>query len=164
MLVDGDVAPGEGEVVIGGEEGDQAEGEAADGLDETEAIEVGPRRGVLLAILAEPAAPRCRVAAHRRLGEGTRGWGGGGRRGLLPSMPPLSQHGGQRPQETAQPCLPVAPCGCCHLILGAICESNPIPLPHPANFPSEFGVVIHKLNLELRKPLQPYLTLIERVL
>ena len=69
-----------------------------------------------------------------------------------------------RPQETAQPFLPVAPCGCCHLILGAICESNPIPLPHPANFPSEFGVVIHKLNLELRKPLQPYLTLIQRVL
>ena len=39
MLRDGDVAPGDGEVVIGGEEGDQAEGEAADGLGETEAVE-----------------------------------------------------------------------------------------------------------------------------
>jgi len=45
LLVDGDVAPGEGEVVIGGEEGDQAEGEAADGLGQTEAVEAGPRRG-----------------------------------------------------------------------------------------------------------------------
>ena len=42
LLGDGDVAPGEGEVVIGGEEGDQAEGKAADGLGETEAIEGGP--------------------------------------------------------------------------------------------------------------------------
>jgi hypothetical protein len=41
LLGDGDVAPGEGEVVIGGKEGDQAEGEAADGLGETEAIEGG---------------------------------------------------------------------------------------------------------------------------
>jgi hypothetical protein len=45
LLGDGDVAPGEGEVVIGGEQGDQAEGEAADGLGEAEAIEGGPRRG-----------------------------------------------------------------------------------------------------------------------
>ena len=44
MLVNGDVAPGECEVVIGGKQGDQAEGEAADGLGETEAIEGGPRR------------------------------------------------------------------------------------------------------------------------
>ena len=116
------------------------------------------------AILTGLEAPRCRVAARRRWVEGTQGCEGNGRRGLLPSMPPLSQHGGQGLQETAQPCLPVAPCGCCHLILGGICEFNPIPLPHPANFPSEFGVVIQKLNLELRKPLQPYFTLIQRVL
>ena len=45
MLLDGDVAPGECEVVIGGEESDQAKGQAADGLGETEAIEGGPRRG-----------------------------------------------------------------------------------------------------------------------
>ncbi len=38
--------------------------------------------GVLQVILAEPAAPRCRVAARRRWGEGTRGWGVDGRRGL----------------------------------------------------------------------------------
>ena len=42
LLGDGDVAPGDGEVVIGGKQGDQAEGEAADGLGETEAIEGGP--------------------------------------------------------------------------------------------------------------------------
>jgi len=42
LLVDGDVAPGEGEVVIGGEQGNQAEGEAADRLGETKAIEAGP--------------------------------------------------------------------------------------------------------------------------
>jgi len=45
LLVDGDVAPGEGEVVIGGEQGNQAEGEAADGLGETEAIETIPGAG-----------------------------------------------------------------------------------------------------------------------
>jgi hypothetical protein len=45
LLGDGEVAPGEGEVVIGAEQGDQAEGEAADGLGEAEAIEGGPRRG-----------------------------------------------------------------------------------------------------------------------
>jgi hypothetical protein len=45
LLVDGDVAPGEGEMVIGGKQGNQAKGQAADGLGETEAIEAGPRRG-----------------------------------------------------------------------------------------------------------------------
>ncbi len=45
MLGDGEVAPGEGEVVIGGKQGDQAKGEAADRLGEAEAIEGGPRRG-----------------------------------------------------------------------------------------------------------------------
>ena len=38
MLGDGDVAPGEGEVVIGGKEGDQAEGEATDGLGDTQPV------------------------------------------------------------------------------------------------------------------------------
>ena len=42
MLGDGDVAPGDGEVVIGGEEGDQAKSEATDGLGETEPIETEP--------------------------------------------------------------------------------------------------------------------------
>jgi hypothetical protein len=42
LLGDGDVAPGDGEVVIGGEEGDQAKSEAADGLGETEPIETEP--------------------------------------------------------------------------------------------------------------------------
>ncbi len=38
MLGDGDVAPGEGEVVIGGEEGDQTESKASEGLGEPEAV------------------------------------------------------------------------------------------------------------------------------
>jgi hypothetical protein len=42
LLGDGDVAPCEGEVVIGGEEGDQAKSEAADGLGEAEPIETEP--------------------------------------------------------------------------------------------------------------------------
>ena len=45
MLVDGDVAPGEGEVVIGGKEGDQAKGKAADGLGETKPVKTGPGVG-----------------------------------------------------------------------------------------------------------------------
>jgi hypothetical protein len=43
LLGDGDVAPGEGEVVIGGEEGDQAKGKAAEGLGEPEAVKAKPR-------------------------------------------------------------------------------------------------------------------------
>jgi hypothetical protein len=42
LLGDGDVAPVDGEVVIGGEEGDQAKSEATDGLGETEAVETEP--------------------------------------------------------------------------------------------------------------------------
>ena len=44
MLRDGDVAPGEGEVVIGGEKGDQAKSEATDGLGEAEPIETEPAK------------------------------------------------------------------------------------------------------------------------
>jgi hypothetical protein len=44
LLRDGDVAPGDGEVVIGGEEGDQAKSEATDGLGETEPIETEPAK------------------------------------------------------------------------------------------------------------------------
>jgi hypothetical protein len=39
LLGDGDVAPGDGEVVIGGEEGDQSKGKATDGLGEAEPVE-----------------------------------------------------------------------------------------------------------------------------
>jgi hypothetical protein len=42
LLGDGDVAPGDGEVVIGGEEGDQAKSKATDGLGETEPVETDP--------------------------------------------------------------------------------------------------------------------------
>ena len=45
MLGDGDVASGEGDVVIGGEESDQAEGKAADGLGETKPVKTGPGVG-----------------------------------------------------------------------------------------------------------------------
>ena len=38
MLGDGDGAPGDGEVVIGGKQGDQAEGKATDGLGEAEPV------------------------------------------------------------------------------------------------------------------------------
>jgi len=44
LLGDGEVAPGDGEVVIGGEEGDQAKSEAADGLGEAEPIETEPAK------------------------------------------------------------------------------------------------------------------------
>ena len=44
MLGDGEVAPGDGEVVIGGEEGDQAKSEATNGLGETEAVETEPAK------------------------------------------------------------------------------------------------------------------------
>ena len=37
---------------------------------------------MLAVILAEAAAPRCRLVARRRWGVGARGWGGGGERGL----------------------------------------------------------------------------------
>ena len=36
---------GEGDVVIGGEQGDQAEDDTADGLGETEAVEAEPPEG-----------------------------------------------------------------------------------------------------------------------
>ena len=45
MLGDGEETPGDVEVVIGGEEGDQAEGKAADGLGEAEPVETWPGKG-----------------------------------------------------------------------------------------------------------------------
>ena len=39
MLLEGEGAPREGDVVIGGKESDQAEGEATDGLGEAEAVQ-----------------------------------------------------------------------------------------------------------------------------
>ena len=75
MLGDGDVAPGEGEVVIGGKEGDQAKGEAADRLSETEAIEAGPRRGCCWQFWRNR---RLLAAGWRPGGAGGRGHGAGG--------------------------------------------------------------------------------------
>ncbi len=42
LLLEREVAAGDVDVVIGGEQGDQAEEQAADGLTETEPIEAGP--------------------------------------------------------------------------------------------------------------------------
>jgi len=40
LLLDGEAAAGEGDVVIGGEQGDQAEDKAADGLDEADMVKI----------------------------------------------------------------------------------------------------------------------------
>ena len=42
MLLEADVVAGEGDVVIGGKQGDQAEDQAAAGLEGTEVIQAGP--------------------------------------------------------------------------------------------------------------------------
>ena len=42
MLGDREGAAGEGDVVIGGKESDQAEGQASDGLGEAKWVEAGP--------------------------------------------------------------------------------------------------------------------------
>jgi len=42
LLGDWDTAAGDGEVVIGGEQGDQAEDQAAEGLEDARTIEAGP--------------------------------------------------------------------------------------------------------------------------
>jgi hypothetical protein len=44
LLGDGDVAPGDGEVVIGGEEGDQSKSKATVGLGEAEPVESEPAK------------------------------------------------------------------------------------------------------------------------
>jgi hypothetical protein len=44
LLRDGEGTPGDGEVVIGRKESDQAEGTAAAGLGETESVETKERR------------------------------------------------------------------------------------------------------------------------
>jgi hypothetical protein len=58
LLGDGDVVPGDGEVVIGGEEGDQAKSEAADGLGEAEPIETEPAKTET--VRARPGRRCCR--------------------------------------------------------------------------------------------------------
>jgi hypothetical protein len=45
LLLERDAAAEDGDVVIGGEESDQAEHETAQGLDEAQAIEAWPRHG-----------------------------------------------------------------------------------------------------------------------
>jgi hypothetical protein len=78
LLVDGECAPGDGEVVIGGKQGDQAEGKAADGLGETEAIETGPRRGCCWQFCRNR---RLLAAGWRSGGAGGRGHGAGAETG-----------------------------------------------------------------------------------
>jgi len=43
LLLELEACAGEGDVVIGGKQGDQAEQQTTDGLNETEPIEAGPR-------------------------------------------------------------------------------------------------------------------------
>ena len=109
LLVDWDVAPGEGEVVIGGEQGDQAEGEAADRLGEAEAIEGGPRRGCCWQFWRNR---RLLAAGWRPGGTWGRGHGAGaetGGEGSKTSMPPAGsdRHRPQLPQgiQTPSPCI-----------------------------------------------------------
>ncbi|MFZ9753937.1 MAG: hypothetical protein ACO3B3_10355 [Cyanobium sp.] len=45
LLLESDGAAEEGDVVIGGEQGDQAEGDAAEHLEHTQAIEAQPAAG-----------------------------------------------------------------------------------------------------------------------
>ena len=45
MLLELEGAAGEGDVVIGGEQGDQAEGNAAEHLEHTQSIKVQPAAG-----------------------------------------------------------------------------------------------------------------------
>ena len=42
MLVEWETAAGDGDVVIGGEQGDQAEDQAAESLEDARTIEAGP--------------------------------------------------------------------------------------------------------------------------
>jgi hypothetical protein len=71
LLLEGDAATGECDVVIGRKQGDQAEDEAANGLSQTKPVETGP------------GAKRCckfwqnqgLLAAHRRRGWIWGGWG-----------------------------------------------------------------------------------------
>ena len=107
---------GEGDVVIGGEEGDQAKGQAADGLGEAEAIKGGPRRG------------RCwQFWRNRRLL--ATGWrpGGAGGRG----------HGAgavERGEASFHPCHRChrPPCSLVAVVIPSWGQSlNPIPSPLP---------------------------------
>jgi hypothetical protein len=105
LLVDGEFAPGDGEVVIGGKQGDQAEGEAADGLGETEAIEAGPRRGCCWQFWRN----------RRRLAAGWRPGGAGGR-----------GHGAGA--ETGGEEASFHPCHRCHNTVGEDLEERPTPV------------------------------------
>ena len=107
--MDWDVAPGEGEVVIGGEQGDQAEGEAADRLGEAEAIEGGLRSGCCWQFWRNR---RLLAAGWRPGGTWGRGHGAGaetGGEGSKTSMPPAGsdRHRPQLPQgiQTPSPCI-----------------------------------------------------------
>jgi hypothetical protein len=85
LLWDGDVAPGEGEVVIGGEKGDQAEGKATDGLGETQLVESESAKSESAKTETVRARPgrRCCQSFWRRRRLLAAGWwiGGAGRWG-----------------------------------------------------------------------------------
>jgi len=72
LLGDGDGASGEGDVVIGGEQSDQAKGKTADGLAETEPIKARPGKGWCWVFWR---SQRLLAAGWRSVGAG--GWGHG---------------------------------------------------------------------------------------
>ena len=82
MLGDGEVAPGEGEVVIGGKQGDQAEGEAADRLGETEARSRAGQEGGVAGNSGGISGSSLPGGVPTALGGGDTGLGGDGWRGL----------------------------------------------------------------------------------
>jgi hypothetical protein len=125
-------------VVIGGEESDQAEGKATDGLGETEAIEAGPRWGCCWQFWRNR---RLLAAGWRPGGVGGRGHGAGAE-----TVGGGSFHRCHRCHNTVGKELRKRPSPACQWLpvavdissLGAIIESkNPYPLPCPENLPSE---------------------------
>ncbi len=97
LLGDSDGAAGEGEVVIGGEESDQAEHQAADGLDEAESVKAEALLPVALVSQLAGGAfrpfwrDRSWLAGMRSEGPGVWGQGSGACRtlgGCIPSVPP----------------------------------------------------------------------------
>ncbi|MFN7894849.1 MAG: hypothetical protein ACK5Q6_01625 [Cyanobacteriota bacterium] len=73
LLLEADAVASEGDVVLGGQQGDQAEDQPAAGRDGTEVIEAGPgaqscSRAVVQSILAPLGASRCRRGRQGCLG------------------------------------------------------------------------------------------------
>jgi hypothetical protein len=102
LLLELERVAGDGDAVIGGEESDQAEDQAAAGLDGTEAIEAGPGGAGDWGSLAELGASRCPRGRSRRLewqGATLPGTRPSGVVGVLLFPWPLSHQGEEGPQS-----------------------------------------------------------------